>query len=168
MIAPYSEGMRSFYEEPRKKLLDFLSWALSDAGREAGCPSSDVIDANRIFLFGFSDGATVGVELLTTGRFAGGVFAAYGFTGSLPNRAKELLKGIPVWIFHSKDDVIFPVKCSDNLVLALKEVNSVNSDIVKYSRFEKDQEGFTGSVRGHSTGITASKQQAVYEWLLSI
>jgi hypothetical protein len=34
-----------------------------------------------------SDGATCGVELMTTGRFAGGVFAAYGFTGKLPEKA---------------------------------------------------------------------------------
>ena len=30
------------------------------------------------------------------------------------------------------------------------------------------QEGFTGDVRGHSTGITASKDPEVYAWLLGI
>jgi hypothetical protein len=41
-------------------------------------------------------------------------------------------------------------------------------DLVKYTRFDEDQEGFTGDVRGHSTGITASKTPDVYTWLLNI
>jgi predicted peptidase len=164
ILAPYSFGKRSFYEEPRGKILSFLDWASSAAGREAGYPS---FDPNRIFLFGFSDGATLGVELMTTKRFAGGVFAAYGFTGELPDLALERLKGLPVWIFHSADDVIFPVSCSDKLVLSLKQVNQ-RKDLIRYTRFEQDPEGFTGSVRGHSTGITASKDPEVYKWLLSL
>lgn len=30
------------------------------------------------------------------------------------------------------------------------------------------QEGFTGSVRGHSTGITASRTPEVFKWLLEL
>ena len=75
MVAPYASGRRSFYEEPRRKLLDFVAWACSDAGRQAGCPDCD---PRRVFLFGFSDGATVGVELATTRRFSAAVVAAYG------------------------------------------------------------------------------------------
>ena len=78
MVAPYASGRRSFYEEPRRKLLDFVAWACSDAGRQAGCPDCD---PRRVFLFGFSDGATVGVELATTRRFSAAVVAAYGYTG---------------------------------------------------------------------------------------
>ena len=117
-----------------------------------------------------SDGATLGVELMTTRFFAGGVFAAYGFTGKLPSLALERLKGQPMWIFHSADDVIFPVACSDRLVSELRKVNDQQeqNQIVRYSRFNKDQEGFTGAVRGHSTGITASKDKEVYRWLLSL
>mmetsp|Transcript_11405 Transcript_11405/g.22620 ORF Transcript_11405/g.22620 Transcript_11405/m.22620 type:complete len:335 (+) Transcript_11405:132-1136(+) len=163
VVAPYSAGKRSFYEEPRKKLLEFLSWATSDAGP---LPPGAAVDRRRIFLLGFSDGATVGVELMTTRRFAGSVIAAYGLTGSLPDRAVELLRGIPMWVFHSADDVIFPVRCSDGLVGALR--GAVGDGVVRYTRFDKDQEGFTGAVRGHSTGITASKMSAVYEWMLSI
>lgn len=103
---------------------------------------------------------------MTTNTFQAGIFAAYGFTGKLPKLALERLQGKPMWIFHSADDVIFPVECSDRLVKALRDVN--NGDIIKYSRFDYDQEGFTGSVRGHSTGITASKNPDVYKWLLSL
>jgi dienelactone hydrolase len=74
VLAPYSFGKLSFYEEPRSKILKFLDWASSEEGRMAGCP---VFDPPRVILFGFSDGATVAVELLTTGRFAAGVIA-YG------------------------------------------------------------------------------------------
>lgn len=164
VVAPYSQGKRSFYEEPRQKFLQFVDWVCSDAGRQAGFPQ---VDTDRIFLFGFSDGATEAVELLTTGRFRGAIVAAYGFTGTLPDRAIDRLKDIPVWVLHSADDVIFPVNCSDRLVAALRKNNS-NKDSVRYSRFDKDQEGFTGSVRGHSTGITASRSPEVYEWLLSL
>ena len=164
VLAPYSQGKRSFYEEPRQKLLQFIDWVCSDAGRQAGCPR---VDTERIFLFGFSDGATETVELLTTGRFRGGIVASYGFTGTLPDRAIERLKGIPIWVFHSADDVIFPVECSDRLVAALRK-NNKNEDAVRYSRFVKDQEGLMGPVQGHSTGITASKSPQVYEWMLTL
>lgn len=160
VVAPYCQGKRSFYEEPRQKLLQFIDWVCSDVGKEAGCPA---VDTSRIWLLGFSDGATEVVELLTTGRFRGGIVAAYGFTGILPDRALDRLKDVPIWVFHSADDVIFPVDCSDRLVTALRKSNS-DKDIVRYSRFDRDQEGF---VRGHSTGITASKSSQVYEWMLS-
>lgn len=163
MVAPYSKGSRSFYEEPRKKLIQFVEWVCSEEGRRAGCPD---VDPKRIILFGFSDGATAGIELMTTRRFAGGVFAAYGFTGDLPALAAERLRDLPIWVFHSADDVIFPVKCSDKLVKRLREVDT--RDMVRYTRYDQDQEGFTGSVRGHSTGITASRQPELYEWMLSV
>jgi predicted peptidase len=162
VVAPYSFGKASFYDEPRRKLLSFVDWATSDAGRLAGCPA---VDPARVFLLGFSDGATVGVELLTTGRFRGGIIAAYGFTGTLPPLAAERLRNVPLWVFHSADDVIFDVANSDRLVRAVRQAGN---ERVRYTRFERDQEGFTGRVRGHSTGITASKDPAVYEWLLSL
>jgi len=70
-------------------------------------------------------------------------------------------------VFHSADDVIYPVACADRLVRSLRSVGS-NKETVRYSRFDRDQEGFSGAVRGHSTGITASKDPEVYEWLLSL
>jgi predicted esterase len=178
VIAPYSIGRRSFYEEPRSKIIQFVKWACKGNDTNANANESqsadnsniaDRIDLDRIFLFGFSDGATLGVELMTTNIFKGGIFAAYGFTGKLPSLAIERLKNKPMWIFHSADDVIFPVSCSDRLVKELRSANTNdNSQIVRYTRFDKDQEGFTGSVKGHSTGITASKDKEVYKWLLSL
>lgn len=172
VIAPYSVGKTSFYDEPRSKILEFISVV---TGMTAPDSTSDLgendfvrkIDLNRLFLLGFSDGATLGIELMTTRKFAAGVIAAYGFTGTLPALALERLKNLPLWIFHCANDVIFPVRCSDNLVRSLRQVNE-NNDIIRYSRFDKDQEGFTGPVQGHSTGITASKNPETYKWLLNV
>lgn len=52
----------------------------------------------------------------------------------------------------------------------MRSLNQVNNggDIIRYSRFDTDQEGFVGSVRGHSTGITASKNPEIYKWLISL
>ena len=161
VVAPYAAGRRSFYEEPRSKLLAFGEWVCSDAGRRAGCPD---VDPSRVYLFGFSDGATVAVELATTRRFAAAVVAAYGYTGALPPLATQRLTPLPLWCFHSADDVIFDVANSDRLVRTLRQAGSTS---VRYTRFERDQEGFTGRVRGHSTGITASKDPEVYRWLLA-
>ena len=166
VVTPYpGRNVQSFYDEPRSKVLGFVQW-LCDQRGENGVPR---FDPNQIFLLGFSDGATLSIELLTTGRFRGGIVAAYGFTGTLPQLALDRLKGKPIWVFHSADDVIFPVACSDRLVESLRKVNdeAEGSDLIRYSRFDSDQEGFTGRVRGHSTGITASKRADVYDWLLS-
>eukprot|EP00554_Chaetoceros_debilis_P005795 CAMPEP_0194075458 /NCGR_PEP_ID=MMETSP0149-20130528/2459_1 /TAXON_ID=122233 /ORGANISM="Chaetoceros debilis, Strain MM31A-1" /LENGTH=477 /DNA_ID=CAMNT_0038755943 /DNA_START=225 /DNA_END=1654 /DNA_ORIENTATION=- len=194
VIAPYSIGKASFYDEPRSKLLQCIRWACGSStttvsssqqggGGNGGIANTnnmnsvtmqgidtDRMDLSRVYLFGFSDGATLGIELMTTRKFAAGIFAAYGFTGKLPKLALERMQDLPMWIFHSQDDVIFPVKCSDQLVKDLRAINSnsnanasVNAadkggdSIVRYSRFQQDQEGFTGSVKGHSTGITASR-----------
>jgi predicted peptidase len=202
VIAPYSIGKASFYDEPRSKLLQCIRWACDSHTTSTASPQqgsgngttstnkdiksvtvqgidTDRMDLSRVYLFGFSDGATLGIELMTTRKFAAGIFAAYGFTGKLPKLALERMQDLPMWIFHSQDDVIFPVKCSDQLVKDLRAMN-INSNtnantgkgndtsIVRYSRFQQDQEGFTGSVKGHSTGITASRNPEVYKWLLSL
>ena len=64
--------------------------------------------------------------------------AAYGFTGTLPQLALDRLKGKPIWVFHSADDVIFPVACSDRLVESLRKVNdeTEGGNLIRYSRFD--------------------------------
>jgi predicted peptidase len=160
VLMPYSQNKPSFYDEPRSKLLAFIDWAV-----EYELPKH--VDPKRIYLFGFSDGATLGIELMTTRRFAGAVICSYGFTGILPKLALQRLSNLPMWIFHSQDDAIFQVKCSDQLVESLKQVNT-NPGIIRYTRFDVDPEGFNGAVRGHTTGITASKAPQVYRWLISL
>jgi len=170
VLAPYSFGKPSFYNDPRRNLLQFLDWAILNQNTEE-LPLR--FDKNRIILFGFSDGATVAVELLTTKRFAAGVICSYGYSGkSLPLQALEQLSNTPIWIFHSRDDVIFDVQNSDRLVQQLEtnvnnvEVNSTNASIIKYSRYDKDPENLPARIRGHSMGITASKSVELYDWMI--
>lgn len=175
ILAPYSAGKPSFYGDSRSKLLGFIDWAKQ---QQNSSTSEFFFDPKRIFLLGFSDGATVAVELLTTRRFAGGVVCSYGFTGKLPQPAIDRIKDIPFWVFHSKDDVIFDVGNSDRLVASLsgKPVASFAnteapievSKLVRYSRYESDPEHLPSRVRGHSMGITASKLPQLYEWLLQL
>lgn len=181
VIAPYSYGKQSFYEEPRKKLLDFIDWAIENRNTDR-LPIQ--FDPNTIILFGFSDGSTVAVELLTTRRFAAGVICSYGFSGKqLPPQALDRLVDIPVWVFHSRDDVIFDVSNSDRLVAQLRERNSSIrtgsslladgdevqlDDIIRYSRYDSDPENLPRRIRGHSMGITASKSTELYDWLIAV
>ena len=144
------------------------------------------MDPDRIILFGFSDGATVAVELLTTRRFIGGIICSYMDipVKHYPPRALQLLSNIPLWVFHSADDVIFDItQTSDRLVEQLRRQppqqeseeslssssnsNSSNST-VRYSRYDTDPENLPLRVRGHSMGITASKLPEVYEWMLQL
>lgn len=170
VIAPYARGKASFYEEPRSKILQFIEFSLSTDGGGAQGIDLDKVDTDCKFLLGFSDGATLGVELMTTRKFAAGVFCAYGFTGKLPQLALERLKGIPMWIFHSADDVIFPVKCSDQLIQDLRAINKDEDYIIRYMRYDEDPEklGDRSPFKGHLVGIAASKNNDVYKWLLSI
>ncbi|CAJ1948281.1 unnamed protein product [Cylindrotheca closterium] len=173
ILAPYSQGKVSLYQDSRSKVLQFVDWAIQNQGTSK-CPIR--FDPKRIILFGFSDGATVAVELLTTSRFAGGVICSYGYNGpSLPSRALERLTNKPLWVFHSADDVIFDVTNSDRLVEQLRAVNnhsrgsdSTTASIIKYSRYDRDPENLPPRVRGHSMGITASKQVEVYDWMLQL
>lgn len=177
VLAPYSFGKPSFYNDPRRNLLQFVDWAIQSQNT-VELPLR--FDPNRIILFGFSDGATVAVELLTTKRFAAGVICSYGFSGKvLPSQALERLSNLPVWVFHSKDDVIFDVGNSDRLVQQLEGINNgkggdttkttssnANSSIVKYSRYDSDPENLPLRVKGHSMGITASKSSDLYDWMI--
>eukprot|EP00535_Pseudo-nitzschia_heimii_P000386 CAMPEP_0197187838 /NCGR_PEP_ID=MMETSP1423-20130617/16665_1 /TAXON_ID=476441 /ORGANISM="Pseudo-nitzschia heimii, Strain UNC1101" /LENGTH=322 /DNA_ID=CAMNT_0042639513 /DNA_START=151 /DNA_END=1116 /DNA_ORIENTATION=+ len=165
VLAPYSFGKPSFYNDPRRKLLQFVDWAIQNQNSEI-LPLR--FDPRRIILFGFSDGATVAVELLTTKRFAAGVICSYGYSGkALPSQALDRLYNIPIWVFHSRDDVIFDVQNSDKLVQQLENVNNIklgSASIIKYSRYNNDPENLPSRVRGHSMGITASKSTELYDW----
>lgn len=52
----------------------------------------------------------------------------------------------------------------------LRLINGEDKDIIRYTRFDKDPQGFQSNspFRGHMVGITASKEKDVYEWLLAL
>ncbi|KAL9185147.1 hypothetical protein ACHAXT_002924 [Thalassiosira profunda] len=176
VVAPYAgKGNRSLYDEPRGKILSFVKWFngwIESQALEDG--SSVAIDRSRISLFGFSEGATLAVELATTRQFNRVVVCSYGFTGVLPKMAVERLQGIPMWVFHSKADDVYPIDCSNRLVDSLityeggLDVFGVG-DIVKYTKLTPPQDG-TGSDKGREhvrAALVASKSGEVFSWLLS-
>ena len=62
-----------------------------------------------------------------------------GYTGELPPLAAQRLSGVPLWCFHSADDVVFSVANSDRLVATLRRAGGdAGGDAVRYTRFERD------------------------------
>ena len=195
VVAPYSSGKTSFYDEPRKNLVDLIDWLVLENQKNSTAENRRLhFDPMKIIVLGFSDGATVAVELLTTPRrtnwkFAAGVICSYGYSGlTLPPLALQRLQTIPMWIYHSADDVIFNVQNSDRLVSQLRSVNNESNNIninhnknnnndnsttsttsiIRYSRYQHDPEQLPRRIQGHSMGITASKSTELYEWLLPV
>ena len=174
VVAPYvGKGKRSIYDEPRSKLLSFIKWFNSYIETQTLADGTHIaINRQKVSLFGFSEGATLAIELATTRQFLGVITASYGFTGSLPRLAIERLQGVPIWAFHSKGDDIYDIQCSGRLIGSLLEyeggldVFSVG-DIVKYTKLvplasnEKGREHVRAS-------LVASKDAEVYSWLLSL
>jgi predicted esterase len=126
VVAPYvGKDKRSLYDEPRGKLISFVKWFRSWIEEQSFVGGTDnsssriKINPQKTSLFGFSEGATLAVELATTRQFNGVVLASYGFMGTLPKMAVERLQGIPLWVFHSKGDDIYNIECSNRLVESL-------------------------------------------------
>jgi hypothetical protein len=129
VVAPYvGKDKRSLYDEPRSKILSFIDWfqswletrqrvvttaVLEDDDEEGESEDSTTwssrvrIDQTKISLFEFSEGSILAVELATTRKFNAVILASYGYTGILPPKAIERLRGIPFWIFHSTGDDVY-------------------------------------------------------------
>jgi len=176
VVAPYvGQGKRSLYDEPRGKILSFIKWFNSYIESQTLNDGTNVsINRQKVALFGFSEGATLAVELATTRQFQGVVTASYGFTGPLPKMAIERLQGIPIWAFHSKGDDIYDVQCSDRLVSSLLtyegglDVFAVG-DIIKYTKLVPPTNDKIEPGREHvRTALVASRSAEVFSWLLSL
>lgn len=145
VVAPYARDCRSFYEEPRQKLLDFWRFA------------SKELSIAQTYLYGFSDGATVAVELATTGLFSGVALTGYGFTGTLPSLAVERLSTTPFWVFHSQQDEIFRVTNARKLV---KSLRSAGNDRVRLTEYE--------NLSHFASGQQTVQQNELYLWYESL
>lgn len=177
VVAPYvGQGVRSLYDEPRGKILSFIKWFNSYIESQTLHDGTKVsINRQKVSLFGFSEGATLAVELATTRQFQGVVTASYGFTGPLPKMAIERLQGIPIWAFHSKGDDIYDVQCSDRLVSSLLtyegglDVFAVD-DIIKYTKLvPPTNDKIEPPGREHvRAALVASRSAEVFSWLLSL
>lgn len=176
VVAPYAgKGKKSLYDEPRSKILSFIKWFNVWIEAQQFADGSQIaIDRSRVSLFGFSEGSTLAVELATTRQFNGVVCASYGFTGILPKEAVRRLQGIPLWIFHSEADDVYPIRCSTSIVNSLLEYEGATDifDIGKNLKLTKlipdkaakSEPGFE-HVRA---ALVASASNEVYSWLLSL
>ena len=158
VIQPYPpKNVRSFYSEPRSKILAFLDYALKELN----------LQNNKLDLMGFSEGSTLAVELATTGRFSSAIIASYGYTSALPPLAVSRLSSQSLWVFHCVSDAVYPVQCSDDLVKTLRE--NGNGD-VRYTRYEEEGGGgynvIKGDTRGHAAHLKAGRCEEVWEWAL--
>lgn len=175
VVAPFvGQGKRSLYDEPRSKILSFIKWFNTYIESQTFDDGTNIsINRQKVSLFGFSEGATLAVELATTRQFQGVVTASYGFTGPLPKMAIERLQGIPIWAFHSKGDDIYDVKCSDRLVESLLSyeggLDVFAVDIIKYTKLVPPTKEKIEPGKEHvRAALVASRSAEVFSWLLSL
>mmetsp|Transcript_3124 Transcript_3124/g.4806 ORF Transcript_3124/g.4806 Transcript_3124/m.4806 type:complete len:359 (-) Transcript_3124:9-1085(-) len=175
VVAPYvGQGKRSLYDEPRSKILSFIKWFNTHIESQTFDDGTNIsINRQKVSLFGFSEGATLAVELATTRQFQGVVTASYGFTGPLPKMAIERLQGIPIWAYHSKGDDIYDVKCSDRLVESLLSyeggLDVFAVDNIKYTKLIPPTKEKVEPGKEHvRAALVASRSAEVFSWLLSL
>ena len=184
VIAPYvGKDKRSLYDEPRSKLLNFIRYFNTYIESQTIQDGTSIsINRQCISLFGFSEGSTLAVELETTRQFNGLVLCSYGFTGILPQKAIERLQGIPIWIFHSTNDDVYDIKCSNQLVenlLTFEGQGALDAfsagDIIKFTKLlpNDKNDNSINNAKGEGyehvrSALVASKSSEVYSWLLSL
>ena len=113
--------------------------------------------------------------MATTRQFNGVVLASYGFTGILPPLALERLYGIPFWVFHSKGDDIYDIRYSNQFVDSLVSNHHGGDDVfdmrstVKYTQLIPEKNGMAEIGSEHvRTALVVSKNDEVYDWLMSL
>ncbi|TCP96278.1 putative peptidase [Cricetibacter osteomyelitidis] len=132
------------------------------------------IDTRRIYIVGLSRGAEGGLNLLLNRPhfFAGALLMSGREAGTLEwidgNATKEILslvKDVPMWFFHSKEDKVSPVVGSRINYQLLTELNAPN---VKYTEFTFNQAGDNGIINNnaHNTWDAVFNSPEVMTWLL--
>ena len=174
VVAPYvGQGKRSLYDETRSKILSFIKWFNTQIESQTIDDGTNIsINRQKVSLFGFSEGATLAIELATTRQFQGVITASYGFSGKLPSIAIERLQGIPIWAFHSKGDDIYDVQCSNRLVESLLSYEGLDVfavDNIKYTKLVPPSKEKMEPGKEHvRAALVASRSAEVFSWLDSL
>ena len=111
------------------------------------------IDAQRIYVGGYSMGGYGTWDLIARNPkvFA----AAIPVCGSGAPSSAQVIKDIPLWIFHGDKDNVVPTKGSQEMLKALKDVGASN---VQYTEFENT---------GHNAWQPTWQTEGLVNWLFS-
>ena len=133
---------------------EFLDYLLSDA-------SGLALDPRRCYVTGHSMGGGGALAAGATRRFA--AVAPVAPAGHVPPAA---LKGVPVWAFHGRNDVVVPSRTSEALIKGLRGLGApeAESRLTLYD----DAPAPVGwpSYFGHASTIPAYATEELYSWML--
>ena len=151
-------------------------WIASEVGRfldfvldstKSGLPS---IDARRCYVTGHSMGGYGALAAATLRTFdengSSPRFAAVVPVAPAGAPSAEALKGVSVWAFHGRNDVVCPSRVSELLVAELRRQGTNDSD-AKITLYEHAPapKGWP-DYDGHGATIPAYATPALYRWLL--
>eukprot|EP00930_Biecheleria_cincta_P090127 TRINITY_DN79472_c0_g1_i1.p1 TRINITY_DN79472_c0_g1~~TRINITY_DN79472_c0_g1_i1.p1 ORF type:complete len:245 (+),score=25.09 TRINITY_DN79472_c0_g1_i1:40-774(+) len=151
VAAPQSPG--SWEVSKVHRLLDFL----------LGGSSIDLnLDASRLYVTGHSMGGGGALQCAAAGRFA----AAVPVAGTLRGEA-DVLRRVPIWAFHGKNDACVPSSLSERIIGALRNAG-VPEEQARLTLYDKapTPPGYPNAV-GHASTIPAYATLDMYDWLLS-
>ncbi len=124
------------------------------------------IDETRVYCTGVSMGGAGAWVAGTTKLFA--AIAPVCGAGSVPPAS---LAGVPVWAFHGANDIVVPVRVTDEMVEALQAARSSQphggANEVKYTRYDASPAptGYKDYI-GHASWIRAYAGPELWAWLL--
>lgn len=108
-------------------------------------------DPDRLYLTGLSLGGFGAWDAIQ--REPGLFAAAIPICGGGDVRRAQAIRGLPVWVFHGRDDKNVPVACARRMVEALRQ----NRGRVTYTEYEN---------AAHNVWDRAYSDPAVLKWLL--
>jgi predicted peptidase len=110
------------------------------------------VDTERVYLTGLSMGGygTWHMSMLYPDKFA----AIAPICGGGNPRLTYLIKDIPIWTFHGAKDTTVPIKETEDMVNALKDIGSS----VKYTVYPEAK---------HDSWTETYNNPELYEWFLS-
>jgi len=119
------------------------------------------LDRSRLYVTGHSMGGYGALAAATTGRFAAAVPVA---CAGAPDPAR--LKGVPIWAFHGRNDVVVPSFYSEELISRLREMG-VSEDNAKLTVYDEAPAPIGWpDYYGHASTIPAYATPELYDWLL--
>lgn len=128
--------------------------------------SDENVDPNRMYLTGLSLG---GFGTFGYAAYRPKDFAAYApiCGGIRPYKQNvEVLKDLPIWCFHAANDIIVPVKESDEIMKALQEAGATKIKYTRYAHCPPPRGVPENRGDGHDSWTETYENQELYDWFL--